>query len=159
MTDVIVVGGGPAGLACALELRRRGVGDVLVVEREPQAGGIPRHSAHQGFGLRDFHRVLSGPRYARRYAERARGAGVEVVEQAMVTGWSADGALEVTSPVGRESLRAPAVVLHPGSLGRHVVFRRVREVPQHLPADGGVAFEQPVDHAHDRRLPGRRSVR
>ena len=130
MTDVIVVGGGPAGLACALELRRRGVGDVLVVEREAQAGGIPRHSAHQGFGLRDFHRVLSGPRYARRYAERARGAGVEVVEQAMVTGWSADGALEVTSPTGRESMRAPAVVLATGCRERP---RSARLVPGSRP--------------------------
>ena len=130
MTDVIVVGGGPAGLACALELRRRGVGDVLVVEREPQAGGIPRHSAHQGFGLRDFHRVLSGPRYARRYAERARGAGVEVLEQAMVTGWSADEALEVTSPAGRERMRAPAIVLATGCRERP---RSARLVPGSRP--------------------------
>jgi len=126
MTDVIVVGGGPAGLACALELRRRGVGDVLVVEREAQAGGIPRHSAHQGFGLRDFHRVLSGPRYARRYAERARSAGVEVLEQAMVTGWSTDEALEVTSPDGRESIRGSAVVLATGCRERP---RSARLVP------------------------------
>ncbi|TMM01226.1 MAG: FAD-dependent oxidoreductase [Actinobacteria bacterium] len=130
MTDVIVVGGGPAGLACALELRRRGVGDVLVVEREAQAGGIPRHSAHQGFGLRDFHRVLSGPRYARRYAERARGAGVEVLEQAMVTGWSADEALEVTSPAGRERMRAPAIVLATGCRERP---RSARLVPGSRP--------------------------
>ena len=130
MTDVIVVGGGPAGLACALELRRRGGGDVLVVEREAQAGGIPRHSTHQGFGLRDFHRVLSGPRYARRYAERARSAGVEVLEQAMVTSWSADGTLELTSPVGRESLRAPAVVLATGCRERP---RSARLVPGSRP--------------------------
>jgi thioredoxin reductase len=127
---VIVVGGGPAGLACALELRLRGVGDVVVVEREAQAGGIPRHSAHQGFGLRDFHRVLSGPRYARRYAEKARGAGVELLEQAMVTGWSADDALEVTSPDGRESLRAPAVVLATGCRERP---RSARLVPGSRP--------------------------
>jgi len=130
MTDVIVVGGGPAGLACALELRRRGVGDVLVLDREQQAGGIPRHSVHQGFGLRDFHRVLSGPRYARRYAERARGAGVEVMEQAMVTGWSADEALEVTSPAGRETVRAPAVVLATGCRERP---RSARLVPGSRP--------------------------
>ena len=64
----------------------------------------------------------------------------------------------VPEPVGileREEARAPAVVLHPGSPCRHLVGRRVRQIPQHLPADGGVALEQPVDHAHDRRLPGR----
>ena len=60
--DVIVVGGGPAGLACAVELRRRGVPDVVVLDREERAGGIPRHCAHQGFGIRDLRRALSGPR-------------------------------------------------------------------------------------------------
>src|SRR2546429_191564 len=74
--------------------------------------------------------MLSRPRYARRYAERARGAGVEVVEQAMVTGWSADGALEVTSPTGRESMRAPAVVLATGCRERP---RSARLVPGSRP--------------------------
>ena len=65
----------------------------------------------------------------------------------------------VPQPAGilqREQARAPALVLHPGSLGCHVAGRRVHQIPQHLPADGGVAFEQPVDHAHDRRLARRR---
>ena len=72
MTASVVVGGGPAGLAAALELRRRGTRDVLVLEREAAAGGIPRHARHQGFGLRDLRRPLSGPAYARRYARLAR---------------------------------------------------------------------------------------
>ena len=59
--DVLVVGGGPAGLAAAIELRRLGVGRVLVIEREDEAGGTPRHASHLGFGLRDLHRVLDGP--------------------------------------------------------------------------------------------------
>ncbi len=127
---VIVVGGGPAGLACAIELRRRGVNDVLVLERETRAGGIPRHSGHQGFGVRDLRRIMSGPRYARRYVELARGAGARVMEEAMVTGWSADGALEVTSPEGRDALRAPAVVLATGCRERP---RSARLVPGSRP--------------------------
>jgi thioredoxin reductase len=111
---VIVVGGGPAGLACAIELRRRGVSDVVVLDREQRAGGIPRHCAHQGFGVRDLHRVLSGPSYARRYVELAERAGVRLSTEAMVTGWAPDGALEVTSPDGRELLRASATVLATG---------------------------------------------
>ena len=59
--SVFVVGGGPAGLAAARELGRLGVRDVVVIEREREAGGIPRHAAHQGFGLRDLRRPLSGP--------------------------------------------------------------------------------------------------
>jgi thioredoxin reductase len=129
--SVLVVGGGPAGLACAIELRRRGVQDVLVLDREERAGGIPRHCAHQGFGLRDLHRALSGPRYARRYIELARAAGARVREAAMVTGWSAGGALEVTSPEGREELRPQAFVLATGCRERP---RAARLVPGSRPA-------------------------
>lgn len=128
--SVVVVGGGPAGLACAIELRRRGVADVLVLDRETEAGGIPRHSAHQGFGLRDLHRVMAGPRYARRYVRLAREAGALVAEEAMVTGWRAAGELEVTSPNGREELRADAVVLATGCRERP---RPARLVPGSRP--------------------------
>ena len=84
---MVVVGGGPAGLAAAVELRARGVAEVLVLEREAEAGGIPRHAHHQGFGLRDLQRAMSGPRYARRYAELAARAGApSCVTEAMVTG-------------------------------------------------------------------------
>src|SRR4051794_41933021 len=100
MPEVAIVGGGPAGLAAAIELRRLGVGEVVVVEREAEAGGIPRHARHQGFGLRDLRRALSGPAYARRYAGAARDAGAEVLTETMVTGWAADGALELTGPGG-----------------------------------------------------------
>jgi cation diffusion facilitator CzcD-associated flavoprotein CzcO len=93
---VVVVGAGPAGLAAALELRRRGVPDVLVLERETAPGGIPRHAQHQGFGLRDLRRPLSGPRYARRYAELVATAGAELRTETMVTGWAPGGPLELT---------------------------------------------------------------
>ncbi len=76
--DVLVVGAGPAGLSAAAELRRLGVRSVLVADREAEAGGIPRHSWHTGYGLRDLHRVMTGPAYARALAEAAVAAGAEV---------------------------------------------------------------------------------
>ena len=112
--EVAIVGGGPAGLACAIELRRLGVASVIVLEREAQAGGIPRHCNHQGFGARDLRRIMPGPRYARRYVERAQRAGARVELESMVTGWSAGGELEVTSPTGRRLLSPAAVVLATG---------------------------------------------
>jgi thioredoxin reductase len=127
---VAVVGGGPAGLAAAVELRRRGVGKVVVLEREPEAGGIPRHTNHQGFGLRDLRRPLSGPAYARRWVELAREAGVEVLEETMVTGWR-EGALELTSPRGRTTLDPAATVLATGCRERP---RSARLVPGSRPA-------------------------
>jgi len=125
-----VIGGGPAGLACAIELRRRGAGEVLVVDREARAGGIPRHSAHQGFGLRDLRRIMTGPRYAQRYVELVRRAGADLREEAMVTGWSEASGLELTSAAGRENLHPSAVVLATGCRERP---RSARLVPGSRP--------------------------
>ncbi|MEA2455395.1 MAG: hypothetical protein QOI45_1657 [Thermoleophilaceae bacterium] len=122
---VAIVGGGPAGLAAAVELRRLGVGEAVVIERERDAGGIPRHARHQGFGLRDLRRPLSGPAYARRHVELARAAGVELLLETMVTGW-AGGALELTGPGGRSTFDAAAVVLATGCRERP---RSARLVP------------------------------
>ena len=69
---VVVVGAGPAGLSAAVELRRLGVGPVLVADRETEAGGVPRHSWHTGYGLRDLRRVMTGPAYARALVRRRR---------------------------------------------------------------------------------------
>jgi NADPH-dependent 2,4-dienoyl-CoA reductase/sulfur reductase-like enzyme len=129
---VVVVGGGPAGLAAAIELRRRGVADVLVLEREREPGGIPRHSDHPGFGARDLRRLMSGPAYGRRYAELARAAGARIACRTMATGWDEDGALLVTGPPdGRVALRPAAVVLATGCRERP---RAARLVPGTRPA-------------------------
>jgi thioredoxin reductase len=127
---VAIVGGGPAGLAAAAELRRLGVGEVLVLEREAEAGGIPRHARHQGFGLRDLRRPLSGPAYARRYVDLARAAGAELLLETMATGWSEGGALELTGPGGRSTLEPAAVVLATGCRERP---RSARLVPGSRP--------------------------
>ena len=126
----VVVGAGPAGLAAAVELRRRGVADVLLLDREAEAGGIPRHARHQGFGLRDLRRVLSGPAYARAYLRLAREAGVELRTETMVTGWGPEGELELTSPRGRETVVPGAVVLATGCRERP---RSARLVPGSRP--------------------------
>ena len=129
--DVAVVGGGPAGLAAAVELRRRGVDSVLVLEREAEAGGIPRHCAHTGFGLRDLHRVYSGPDYARARVRAAQAAGVDLRTSATVTGWAGERRLVVTSPRGLSAVRADAVVLATGCRERP---RPARLVPGDRPA-------------------------
>ena len=59
--DVIIVGGGPAGLAAAVKLYQKGIRDILIVEREKQLGGIVRQCIHDGFGLTRFKPTLSGP--------------------------------------------------------------------------------------------------
>ena len=76
--DVVVVGGGPAGVAAAVELRRRGVGRVLLLDRERELGGATRHCRHSPFGLREFGRVYFGAAFGRRLADEAARAGVVV---------------------------------------------------------------------------------
>ncbi len=85
--EVLIIGAGPAGLSAALELKKLGVSDVLVVDRESEAGGIPRLCGHTGFGLRDLHRVMTGPSYARRYREMAERAGIKIYASTTITGW------------------------------------------------------------------------
>ncbi len=127
----VIVGGGPSGLAAAIELRGLGMSPVTVIERERQAGGIPRHSDHSGFGLRDLRTVLSGPRYAERYRELAADAGVEILTETMVTEWEGGRRLKLTGPGGREEIEPPAVVLATGCRERP---RAARLVPGDRPA-------------------------
>jgi thioredoxin reductase len=125
----VIIGGGPSGLAAAIELRGLGIEPVTVIERERQAGGIPRHSDHTGFGLRDLHTVLSGPRYAERYRELATDAGVEMMAETMVTDWRG-GRLKLTGPAGRREVEPPAVVLATGCRERP---RSARLIPGSRP--------------------------
>lgn len=115
---VAVVGGGPAGLTAAAALAANVDGEVLVIEREAEIGGIPRHSDHPGYGIRDLKRFISGPAYARRLTASARGAGAVLETEAMVTGWSGTRGLQVTSPRGRRVVEAGAVVLATGARER-----------------------------------------
>jgi thioredoxin reductase len=112
--DVAIVGGGPAGLTAAAALA--GSLNVVVLERESAAGGIPRHSDHPGYGMRDMVRFLSGPAYARRLVQRADRA--EIRTDTMVTGWAGERTLEVTSPRGRDLIEARAVILATGARER-----------------------------------------
>jgi glycerol-3-phosphate dehydrogenase len=128
--DVLVVGAGPAGLAAATALARAGAGRVEVLEREQSAGGIPRHSHHTGYGMRDLHRVMSGPGYARHWTDAAAEAGAAVRSGVTATGWAAPLSVETTSPTGLELVGAKAVILATGARERP---RSARLVPGSRP--------------------------
>lgn len=115
---VAVVGGGPSGLTAASALAPQIDGEVLVLEREAHTGGIPRHSDHLGYGMRDLHRFVSGPAYARRLTDDAAAAGATLETEAMVTGWNGERTLQVTSPRGVRTVTADAIVLATGARER-----------------------------------------
>ena len=88
--DVIVIGGGPAGLAAATSARGEGKRSVLVIERDQKLGGILNQCIHNGFGLITFNEELTGPEYADRFEMLARDAGVEFLLDTMVLDVSPD---------------------------------------------------------------------
>ncbi len=128
--DVLIIGAGPAGLASAIQLKQQGIARVTVVDREPEPGGMPRLCHHTGFGVWDFHRLYSGPQYARRYTALARQWGVEILTETTITGWESDHALTYTSPEGLGVIEAPAILLATGVRERP---RSARLVPGYRP--------------------------
>lgn len=152
---VAIVGAGPSGLTAAAALAPTVDGDVLVLEREAEPGGIPRHSDHLGYGIRDLRRFLSGPAYARRLTDAARDAGATLETEAMVTGWHGERTMEITSPRGRRIVEADAVILATGARERP---RPARLIPGDRP-DGVYTTGQLQNVVHvQHATPGTRAV-
>ena len=75
--DVVIVGGGPAGLAAAIAAKKEGIDSILVIERDNQLGGILNQCIHNGFGLHTFKEELTGPEYAARFIDQAAELNIE----------------------------------------------------------------------------------
>jgi thioredoxin reductase len=122
--EVVVVGAGPAGLAAAVGARESGAERVLVVDREPEPGGILNQCIHHGFGLHHFKEELTGPEYAQRFVEDALDHGVDVVTDAFVEDARFDGGPRagsvklMTSAAGVRRVDTRTVVLAMGARER-----------------------------------------
>lgn len=112
--DVIIIGGGPAGLAAAVELYQKGIHDILILEREKNMGGILRQCIHDGFGLTRFGVTLSGPEYAKRFIDEVEKLHIPYLTNATVVELTEDKVVTVATTEGLKKWQAKAVILTMG---------------------------------------------
>ena len=129
--NVVVVGGGPAGLGAAVEAKRNGAKDVLIIERDRELGGILNQCIHNGFGLHEFKEELTGPEYAHKFIEMAKDENIDYMLNTMVLNINEDKTIEALGEDGIIEISADAIVLAMGCRER---TRGAIDIPGYRPA-------------------------
>lgn len=112
--DLVIIGGGPAGLAAAIEAKKNGVDSLLIIERDRELGGILNQCIHSGFGVQEFKEELTGPEYAQRFIEEVNALQIPYVLQTMVVEITPEKQVVAMNASGVLTIQAKAIVLAMG---------------------------------------------
>lgn len=130
--EIVIIGGGPAGLAAAVAAKRQGVDDILILERDKELGGILNQCIHNGFGLHTFQEELTGPEYADRYIKEVKSLEIPYKRNTMVIDISSDKVITaINEEEGVLQIQAKAVILAMGCRERS---RGALNIPGFRPA-------------------------
>ena len=115
MTDLVIIGGGPAGMSAAIAAYESGIRDILILERDENLGGILQQCIHNGFGLHKFKEELTGPEYAWKYEEKVRELNIPFKLNTMVLDITPDKVITATNAEeGIIQIQAKAIILAMG---------------------------------------------